>query len=417
MSTLAEYNNNPGNIRPPKGVTYDGQIGVDDNGFAVFQDRNSGQQALVNDVKHKLDSGLNTPESFIDRYTPASKENSEDSRDNYKLHLVHQLGLNSTNDPFPENSHEKIAQAIASFEGGTWKNPEPSQEEPKVPASAKPIVQSFDSSNAPKGLIQNWPYALTGGVVGAGISTAAETAKKLKPVIENFLERRSDPAAWAVKPQERDSLQRYLNSQINDNLRMTVSDLENLTGQKIRSPSEVQDALVKIKATPPTREPVVRSVDPTTRQPRKIFRFTPNNPGIDLSQFEHTPTFLSNLADEASAAKNLVKAAIPSVARVGVGALGGGLSALQLKDAFDQYQREGGGWHIPSGRNAAQFASGAGGALSTLPFGLTQVAGAALQAPELAYNIKDYTNKLREQRKIDPTAQGGLPDDTLLVGP
>ena len=36
MSTLAEYNNNPGNLRPPAGVKYDGQIGVDENGFAIF---------------------------------------------------------------------------------------------------------------------------------------------------------------------------------------------------------------------------------------------------------------------------------------------------------------------------------------------------------------------------------------------
>ena len=40
MSTLAEYNNNPGNLKPPKGVTYEGQIGVDDNGFAVFENCN-----------------------------------------------------------------------------------------------------------------------------------------------------------------------------------------------------------------------------------------------------------------------------------------------------------------------------------------------------------------------------------------
>lgn len=416
MSTLADYNNNPGNLRAPKGVTYDGQIGVDDNGFAVFQDRDSGQQALINDVKHKLDSGLNTPESFIDRYAPASQENSEDSRDNYKLHLVHQLGLNSTNDPFPENSHEKIAQAIASFEGGSWKNADQPKEE-KVPATPTATVPTFDSSNAPAGTTPNWPYAVTGATVGAGVGTSLETAKQLKPVIQNLLEKRADPVAFMSNPQERDSLQRYLNSQINDNLRMKVEDLENLTGKKIRSPSEVQDALKQIKAVPTSRQPVVKSVDPTTGQPRKIFKFTPSSPAIDLSQFEHTPSFVSNLADEAKSAGNMIKAALPSVARVGVGALGGGLSALQLKDAFDQYQREGGGWHIPSGRNAAQFASGAGGALSTLPFGITQVAGAALQAPELAYKIKDYTNKLREQRKIDPTAQGGLPDDTMLVGP
>ena len=35
MTSIADYNNNPGNLRPPKGLTYEGQIGVDERGFVT----------------------------------------------------------------------------------------------------------------------------------------------------------------------------------------------------------------------------------------------------------------------------------------------------------------------------------------------------------------------------------------------
>jgi hypothetical protein len=60
-----------------------------------------------------------TPEAFIDKYAPAGDENSEDSRDNYKLHITHNLGLKSSKDEFPEGSEEKIADLITSFETGS----------------------------------------------------------------------------------------------------------------------------------------------------------------------------------------------------------------------------------------------------------------------------------------------------------
>ena len=54
---------------------------------------------------------------------------------------------------------------------------------------------------------------------------------------------------------------------------------------------------------------------------------------------------------------------------------------------------------MPTARNAAQFASGAGGALAMLPFGVTQGVGLALQAPELAYQGYDALKALNERRK------------------
>jgi len=120
--SVAEENNNPGNIRPPKGMTYKGQIGIDDRGFAIFQNYADGRNALIHDIQVKQKNGIKTPHDFIDKYTPAGQENKEESRDNYKIGMAGHLGLKSTNEPFPENSAEKIADFIEQFESGKTPN-------------------------------------------------------------------------------------------------------------------------------------------------------------------------------------------------------------------------------------------------------------------------------------------------------
>lgn len=137
MDNLADYNNNPGNLRPPKGVKYEGQIGVDERGFAIFENKSFGQRALVNDINIKIDRGLDTPEKFIDRYAPASAENPEEARENYKIKLAAALGLKSTNDPFPKGSAPRIADVIYRFESGI----EPKQEE--MPRSDQDTPKHF----------------------------------------------------------------------------------------------------------------------------------------------------------------------------------------------------------------------------------------------------------------------------------
>ena len=187
MSTLADFNNNPGNIRPPKGVTYEGQIGVDDNGFAIFENKKYGKQALINDVQHKLENGLNTPSAFIDRYAPGG-DNSQESRDNYKIHLADKLGLNSTGDPFPEKSHEQIADAIAEFESGV--NPqEPSYTVPPIPNQGKSLTTgTVEPPKATPPFQISEPIAtLAGGVAGATAgSTAAVVKAKLDAAHEAY---------------------------------------------------------------------------------------------------------------------------------------------------------------------------------------------------------------------------------------
>lgn len=154
MTTLAEYNNNPGNIRPAPGVKYEGLIGVDDKGFGIFEKPEYGQKALINDITYKLEKrGIKTPNEFVDIYSPKGDENSEDSRDNYKIYIAQKLGLKSTNDPFPENAVEKLSQAITNFEGGKWQE---SEEKNSIKSAPTTTQSNEDSSNQYSGkLIPN----------------------------------------------------------------------------------------------------------------------------------------------------------------------------------------------------------------------------------------------------------------------
>jgi len=169
IPTLAEYNNNPGNLKPPRDVVYPGQLGLDENGFAIFENKDFGRKALVNDIRYKLKNGLMTPEAFIDKYAPAGDENSEDSRDNYKLHITHNLGLKSSKDEFPEGSEEKIADLITSFETGSPYAPKETTE-----GTAPTPVSGTTSKDRDINPIYG---GIAGGVAGVGLATPIATYK------------------------------------------------------------------------------------------------------------------------------------------------------------------------------------------------------------------------------------------------
>jgi len=401
MTTLAEYNNNPGNIRPAKGVKYEGMIGVDDKGFAIFEKPEFGQKALVNDITYKLEKrGIKTPSEFVDIYSPKGDENSEEARDNYKIYIAQKLGLKSTNDPFPENSIDKLSQAIISFEGGTWqeKNAD-KKDEAKVESDEDKGGETVPSSTE-AGAEENKIMGVVGGATGAKLAGSIETGKRALPLLQGLYDRATGSDQYMNRPQSRASLQKYLNSQIAEDLRIPLKELEKIAGgNPVRTMSEVQAALSNIQGSPSERVAKKTSVNPSTGQPRKIFTTTPGKAPVDLSPYKFTPTIATRAADQASNAGQVVKGALPSVARVGVGAFGGALAGSQLYDAFKEYDYPKKGLHIPSARNAAQFASGAGGALSMLPFGVTQGVGLALQAPELAYQGYEGLKALNERRK------------------
>lgn len=207
MTTLAEYNNNPGNIRPAPGVKYEGLIGVDANGFGIFKTRKDGQQALLNDLTYKLEKrGIKTPSEFVDIYSPAGPENSEDSRDNYKIYIAQKLGLKSTNDPFPENAVDRLAQAVSAFEGGSWQSKD-QQEEKKPERSEAPSEPENQYSGDP---VSNEPTqaeksrsAKEMGAVGAVLGSSAGSVYAAKAPLFRMAQRVGLlPGGKPITPQE-----------------------------------------------------------------------------------------------------------------------------------------------------------------------------------------------------------------------
>ena len=193
--TRSDFNNNPGNLRPPPGVKYYGMIGVDDKGFAIFENKDYGRQALINDINKKISDGLNTPDKFIDKYTPASEENPEDSRDNYKIFIATRLGLNDTGAEFPKNAAEKLADAITKFEGTSLQPEEDTTESPQPTLQQKVQQLGEQSKDVVKEAVQTYPdeariaFDVAGGIAGRmlgrgaeSIATAyAEKARQIEP--------------------------------------------------------------------------------------------------------------------------------------------------------------------------------------------------------------------------------------------
>lgn len=413
MESRADYNNNPGNLRPPKDVTYEGQIGLDDKGFAIFETPAAGERALKNDIKIKIEKGVNTPEKFIDMYAPKGKdaygdENSDEARENYKIWLAHKLGLKSTTDPFPENAVDGLFGAIKDFEGGTWNKP----------AEEGQRLASQNTADIPGYSEGIEPFL---GIVGAGIGLSAagalETGKKVAPLIPNVLSRLGSGAPSPTQPMSRVGLQRYLNSQIAPNLRLPLSELEKVTGgEKIRTMSEVQNALTAVKGTPGERVSKTASIDPRTGTPRKVYSYTPGTPAIDLTPYEVAPKgpLASSVGRQISTAADVARAVAPSVARVGLGGLGGASAVMSGYDAAEMYRKmkeqqlRG---EEPSfaqkARLASKSAATLGGGLSVLPFGVTQIPGLVLSAPETAWSLLDY------YRNTPPAAEGALPQENV----
>jgi hypothetical protein len=179
--TRSDFNNNPGNLRPPPGVKYEGMIGVDDKGFAIFENKDYGRRALINDINKKISDGLNTPDKFINKYTPASEENPEDSRDNYKIFIATRLGLNDTGAEFPKNAAERLADAITQFEGTSLQPAEDTAESPTLQQKVQQLVDQ--SKDVAKEAVQTYPeearigFDVAGGVAGAKIGQGLESMR------------------------------------------------------------------------------------------------------------------------------------------------------------------------------------------------------------------------------------------------
>lgn len=362
------------------------------------------------DIDQNIDCGLKMLNDLVGK--------KHIGNDPYKVLSAYNAGPNTkyfTSGKIEDLPDETInhMDKVSTFYGGALPNVatgEKASEPAKSEASAEPSGEVSETgkgegetvpASSAAGAGENAVMGVVGGATGAKLAGSIETGKKALPLIQTLYDKATGSTNYMNRPQSRASLQRYLNSQIAEDLRIPLKELEKVAGngKPVRTMSEVQDALAYIKGSPSERVAKTASIDPKTGMPRQVFTTTPGRPPVDLSAYKHTPTVMTRAADQAAHAGEVVRGALPSVGRVGVGALGGALAGSQLYDAFNQYRQEGEGLHMPSARNAAQFASGAGGALSMLPFGVTQAAGLVLQAPELAYQGYEGLQELNKRRK------------------
>jgi hypothetical protein len=429
--TLAQWNNNPGNLRYNPKISYEGAIGYDpDTKFVIFESPEFGRKGLIQDINAKLKKGINTPNAFVDAYLGDDPKNTDEGKINYKGHITKTVGLENGNEPFPEGSAEKIADAVTGFEGGTWNKPtEKKNEEPKSESSGKAFdgteLNTEETKDAEKEHPdQNLEYTdpkeipgvkeaqkdtlkVLGAYIGAGTAGSVETGKKVIPLIPNVYSQIMGLDQNINRPSTRMSMQRYLNSQINHNLNLNLSDLEKeynalmksknpgATPVKIRTMAEVQQALDAIKPTPDKMiaKPRVEQVRPGVF--RETGEFTskkvPGNPGVDMSQYEINPK--TPIANEVKAgvktAGSVARGALPSIARVGIGGLGG-LGALS--SGYDTYESaRDKGWTDP--RTISKAAATLGSTMMMYPSVPTELIGGLLNVPELIWNGYDWVQK------------------------
>jgi hypothetical protein len=394
------------NAKSPKGA--DGVMQIMPDTADFYKCKN------VKDLNQNIDCGLDMISDLVNK--------KHIGNDPYKVLSGYNAGPSTkyfTSGKIEDLPDETIGHMdkVSDFYGGSLptvqvgKNAsEPASGEPDQDNTIKPPVDDTIKP-APKGLPgETDPYAVIGGVVGTSVASGTETAKRILPLIPNLINKMGGQSVDMNKPVSRMALQNWLNSMLqsnNQNVRLPVSELERITGKQIRTMGELGEAYKSIQAIEEQKvtKPMVKMVQGRPGVFEQTGRMTtstiPGREAIDLKPYEvkSTGPVRQAIGNQMQTAGEVVKGALPSVGRVGVGALGGATAGSQLYDAFEQYRKEGQGFHLPSPRNAAQFASGVGGALSMLPFGVTQGAGLALQVPELAYQGYEGAKELNRRRK------------------
>jgi hypothetical protein len=367
------------------------------------------------DTNQNIDCGLTILSDLVSK--------KKIGNDPYKVLTAYNAGpstkyFNSGNMEDMPDETLKHMDRVSEYYGGSLPTVETgksvSEPAPAEPPEDNTIKPSADDTikPPPKGLPgETDPYAVIGGVTGATIASGTETAKRILPLIPNLINKMGGQSIDMNKPVSRMALQNWLNSMLqsnNQNVRLPVSELERITKKQIRTMGELGEAYRSLQAVEEQKvtKPMVKMVEGRPGVFEQTGRMTtstiPGREAVDLKPYEvkSTGPVRQAIGNQMQTAGEVVKGALPSVGRVGVGALGGALAGSQLYDAFEQYKKEGQGLHMPSARNAAQFASGAGGALSMLPFGVTQGAGLILQAPELAYQGYEGVKELNRRRKV-----------------
>lgn len=94
--TLAQRNNNPGNLRAVTGYTYPGQVGIDSRGFAIFDSADSGFAQLDKQIQINANLGLNLTQFFAGEpgvypgYAPSADSNNPNA---YAAFVSQQTGI------------------------------------------------------------------------------------------------------------------------------------------------------------------------------------------------------------------------------------------------------------------------------------------------------------------------------------
>jgi len=201
---LSEYYNNPGAIKPPNGKPdfYEGQFGVDEQGFAIFTKPEYGKKALLQDINAKLKRNLDNPQAFINEYT---KGDDPEKQAAYAIFLAGQLGLSSTADKFPKDSAEKIADAVARFESGTWgKSPAaaPSTEETGSPPTDQQRRDKLveEVKELPGKVAEEFPTATRAAFDVAGISLGTQAGRELEAARQRAAQASADLLRGSAQP-------------------------------------------------------------------------------------------------------------------------------------------------------------------------------------------------------------------------
>ena len=274
---------------------------------------------------------------------------------------------------------------------------------------------------------------MVGAVSGAGVAGSLETGKKLIPLLPNIIGRIGGNAPGPATVMTRAGLQSYLNSQIAPNLRLPLTELEKVSGAgKIRTMSEVQNALKAIQAVEEQKvaKPMVKMIEGRPGVYEQTGRFTtsttPGKPAVSLAPYEipEQGPMRAAVGRQLQTAGEVTRSIAPSAGRVGLGVLGGANAVMTGYDAWEMAQKlkkaNDPSW-IDWARLATKGAATLGGGLSMLPFGLTQGAGIALQAPEMVWSGAESLGRAmknadkeqvdRSLSSVDPMGNpiGGLP--------
>ncbi len=118
-------NNNPGNLKPPSASTYQGQIGLDEDGFGVFSNLADGYRALMLNAQHQFKAaGANTLNKLGAIWAPTSDGNAS----TYGADLAKQIfGVSGHADDYfnPSSAFLALAKAISVNENGYVKDDGP----------------------------------------------------------------------------------------------------------------------------------------------------------------------------------------------------------------------------------------------------------------------------------------------------